>query len=34
MLRHPETHESGEPRELSEDHTAEKEDILDLVDDG
>jgi hypothetical protein len=34
MLQHPETDESGEPRGLSEDHTAEQEDILDLVDDG
>lgn len=34
MLQHPETDESGEPRELPEDHAAEQEDILDLADDG
>lgn len=34
VLQHPETDESGEPRDLPEDHATEQEDILDLVDDG
>jgi hypothetical protein len=34
MLQRPETDESSEPRESSEDHAAEQEDTLDLADDG
>jgi hypothetical protein len=34
VLQHPETDESGEPRELSEDQAVEQEDILDLADEG
>jgi hypothetical protein len=34
VVHHPETDESGEPGQLSEDHAAEQEDILDLADEG